>query len=72
MRKDDELQVQDGVAADAPDDGGHAFPGQAVEPRLRPVHPVAGTIAMGSLTLPALRFLLHPDVPPHKATEVIA
>jgi hypothetical protein len=42
------------------------------EPRLRPVHPVAATIAVGSLTLPALRFLLHPDLPPHKATEVIA
>jgi hypothetical protein len=40
--------------------------------RLRPAHPVAGTIAVGSLTLPALRFLLDPDRPAHQATEVIA
>jgi hypothetical protein len=41
------------------------------EPRLRPVHPVAGTVAVGTLTLPAVRFLLHPDLPAHRATEPV-
>lgn len=41
------------------------------EPRLSPRHPVAGTFAVGTLTLPVVRFLLRPDVPPHAGTEPI-
>ena len=36
------------------------------------VHPVAATLAVGTFTLPRLRFLLQPDVAPHLGTEVLA
>jgi hypothetical protein len=36
---------------------------------LNPSYPVAATIAVGRFTLPALRFLLDPDQPPHLGTE---
>jgi hypothetical protein len=39
--------------------------------RLRPVHPVAATLAVGRVTLPPVRFLLRADVPPHEGTEVL-
>jgi hypothetical protein len=45
------------------DPGGGGFDG------LHPSHPVAATIAVGRFTLPALRFLLDPDQPPHLGTE---
>jgi hypothetical protein len=39
--------------------------------RLVPKHPVAATLAVGRLTLPAVRFLMRADVPPHEGTEVV-
>jgi hypothetical protein len=50
----------------------HSFDGAAWgEPRLRPKYPVAATLAVGTLTLPVLRFLLHPELPPHQGTDVL-
>ena len=40
--------------------------------RLHPCFAVVATSAMGQLTLPQLRFVLRPDVPPHLGTERIA
>ena len=39
---------------------------------VQPVHPVAATIAVGTLTLPRLRFLLDGALPPHLGTSVLA
>jgi hypothetical protein len=50
-----------------------AFDGLTVRGRLLvPAHPVAATIGAGTVTLPRVRFLLDPDLPPHLGTEVIA
>lgn len=38
---------------------------------LRPVHPVAATMVVGTLTLPRLRFLLEGAVPAHLGTTVL-
>lgn len=43
----------------------HAFDVGGLNPRF----PVAATSAMGQLTLPQVRFVLRPDVPPHVGTE---
>jgi hypothetical protein len=43
-------------------------PAAALEPRF----PVAATSALGTLTLPQVRFVLRPDVPAHLGTERIA
>jgi hypothetical protein len=48
----------------------HTFDGPCWgAPGLHPVYPVSATIAVGTLTLPAVRFLVHPDRPAHEATE---
>lgn len=69
-------QVELDVAADRVERGRPAlseFDGaQWGDARIRPRHPVAGTVAVGTVTLPALRFLLLPDLPPHRGTEVLA
>ena len=39
--------------------------------KLVPTHPVAATIAVGTFTLPKVRFLLRPDVGPDAGTEVL-
>jgi hypothetical protein len=39
---------------------------------LAPMTPVAATAAVGTLTLPAVRFLLHPDQQPDVGTERVA
>jgi hypothetical protein len=39
---------------------------------LRPVRPVAGVVALGTMTLPAVRFVLDPDLPPHLGTRSLA
>lgn len=50
-----------------------AFDGAAWDDaRLAPRHPVAATIAVGTWTLPVVRFLLRPDVAPHLGTERVA
>jgi len=36
---------------------------------LDPRSPVAATSGVGTVTLPAVRFVLHPDLPPHLGTE---
>ncbi len=41
------------------------------EPRLRPAHPVAATISLGTLTLPPPRFVQRPDVPAWEGTEAL-
>ncbi len=38
---------------------------------VQPAHPVAATLALGSLTLPRVRFLLRLDVPPEFGTEFL-
>jgi len=40
--------------------------------RIVPRHPVVATIAVGSFTLPKVRFLLRPDVAPNVGTERIS
>jgi hypothetical protein len=48
----------------------HAFvPDAWGEPRLRPTHPVAASVSVGVVTLPALRFLIDPLAPPHLGTS---
>ena len=39
--------------------------------RVRPVHPVAATVAAGTFTLPRIRYLLDPELPPHLGTTVL-
>jgi len=41
-------------------------------PGLDPRFPVVATSAMGTLTLPKVRFVLDPDLPPHLGTERVA
>jgi hypothetical protein len=43
----------------------HAF----AVPGLHPRFPVVATTAMGNLTMPKVRFVLDPDLPPHLGTE---
>jgi hypothetical protein len=40
--------------------------------RIAPVHPVAGTISVGRLSLPPPRFAQRPDVPAWEGTETLA
>jgi hypothetical protein len=47
----------------------HDFTAPADTPGLRPGFAVAATSALGELTLPQVRFVLRPDVPPHVGTE---
>lgn len=42
------------------------------DPLLMPVHPVAATIAVGSITLPRLRFVCRPDVLAFEGTETVS
>jgi hypothetical protein len=39
---------------------------------IRPAHPVAATLVVGSLTLPRVRFLLRPEAGPQEGTEVLS
>lgn len=41
-------------------------------PTLNPAFAVSATAAVGTLTLPAMRFVLHPDLPPNVGTERVA
>ena len=50
---------------------GVSAPSGIVDQRIQPRHAVAATLAVGSLTLPRVRFLLHPDLAPHLGTEVL-
>ncbi len=47
----------------------HAFTAPAAAAGLDPRFAVAATSALGELTLPQVRFVLRPDVPPHLGTE---
>jgi hypothetical protein len=47
----------------------HGFTAPADAAALEPRSSVAATSALGELTLPQVRFVLRPDVPPHLGTE---
>lgn len=47
----------------------HRFTAPGTSTGLDPTFPVAATSSVGTLTLPAIRFLLQPDVPPPAGTE---
>jgi hypothetical protein len=39
--------------------------------RLQPGHPVAATVGAGTFTLPRIRYLLDPELPPHMGTTAL-
>ena len=39
--------------------------------RVQPAHPVAATVAAGTFTLPRIRYLLDPELPPHLGTTAL-
>ena len=65
-------QVELGITLDRVERGMpalHRFEAAPSFAALAPTFPVAATFGIGTLTLPAIRFLLRPDVPPDVGTE---